>query len=56
VWGVPTFVQGDEAVFVRLMTRPRGDAELARRTIDRLVELLGGFPELNEFKHTSLKR
>ncbi|HET6774281.1 MAG TPA: DsbA family protein [Acidimicrobiales bacterium] len=56
VWGVPTFVQGDEAVFVRLMTRPRGDAELARRTIDRLVDLLGGFPELNEFKHTSLKR
>lgn len=56
VWGVPTFVQGDESVFVRLMTRPRGDAELARRTIDRLVDLLGGFPELNEFKHTSLKR
>ncbi|MGH9234111.1 MAG: DsbA family protein [Acidimicrobiales bacterium] len=56
VWGVPTFVQGDEAVFVRLMTRPRGDAELARRTIDRLIDLLGGFPELNEFKHTSLKR
>lgn len=56
VWGVPTFVQGDEAVFVRLMTRPRGDAELARRTIDRVVDLLGGFPELNEFKHTSLKR
>ena len=56
VWGVPTFVQGDEAVFVRLMTRPRGDAELARRTIDRVIDLLGGFPELNEFKHTSLKR
>jgi hypothetical protein len=56
VWGVPTFVQGDEAVFVRLMTRPRGDAGLARRPIDRLVDLLGGFPELYEFKHTSLKR
>ena len=56
VWGVPTFVQGDEAVFVRLMTRPRGDAELARRTIDRVIDLLSGFPELNEFKHTSLKR
>ena len=56
VWGVPTFVQGDKAVFVRLMERPRGDAELARRTIDRVVDLLVGFPELNEFKHTSLKR
>jgi hypothetical protein len=56
IWGVPTFVQGDKAVFVRLMERPRGDADLAIRTIDRVVGLLTGFPELNEFKHTSLKR
>jgi DSBA-like thioredoxin domain-containing protein len=56
VWGVPTFIQGDKAVFVRLMERPRGDGELATRTIDKVVGLLGGFPELNEFKHTSLKR
>jgi hypothetical protein len=56
VWGVPTFVQGDTAVFVRLMERPRQDAALARRTIDRVIDLLHGFPELNEFKHTSLKR
>ena len=56
VWGVPTFVSGDRAVFVRLMERPQGDSELARRTIDRVVDLLDGFPELNEFKHTSLKR
>jgi hypothetical protein len=56
MWGVPTFVQGDKAVFVRLMERPRGDGQLARRTIDRVVGLLGEFPELNEFKHTSLKR
>ncbi|HET6949078.1 MAG TPA: DsbA family protein [Acidimicrobiales bacterium] len=56
VWGVPTFLQGDRAVFVRLMERPRGDAAVARRTIDRVVDLLGDFPELNEFKHTSLKR
>jgi DSBA-like thioredoxin domain-containing protein len=56
VWGVPTFIQGDKAVFVRLMERPRGDGELATRTIDKVVGLLSGFPELNEFKHTSLKR
>jgi DSBA-like thioredoxin domain len=56
VWGVPTFVQGEGAVFVRLMERPRGDADLAKRTIERVVDLLTGFPELNEFKHTSLKR
>jgi DSBA-like thioredoxin domain len=56
VWGVPTFVHGDKAVFVRLMDRPQGDAARARRTIDRVVDLLVGFPELNEFKHTTLKR
>lgn len=56
VWGVPTFIRGDSAVFVRLMERPRGDGAVARRTIDRVVDLLDGFPDLNEFKHTSLKR
>ena len=56
VWGVPTFIEGEGAVFVRLMERPRGDAELATRTIERVVSLLTEFPELNEFKHTSLKR
>jgi protein-disulfide isomerase-like protein with CxxC motif len=56
VWGVPTFILGDEAVFVRLMTRPQGDAELATRTIERTLDLLRGFPELNEYKHTSIQR
>ena len=56
VWGVPTFVAGDQSVFVRLMTRPQGDAGLARTTIERVLELLVGFPELNEFKHTSIPR
>jgi hypothetical protein len=55
-WGVPTFMQGDRAVFVRLMERPKGHGELAQRTIDRVLDLLGDFPQLNEFKHTSLKR
>jgi DSBA-like thioredoxin domain-containing protein len=56
VWGVPTFIQGESAVFVRLMERPRGNGDYARRTIDRVVALLDDMPELNEFKHTSLKR
>jgi protein-disulfide isomerase-like protein with CxxC motif len=56
VWGVPTFIAGDGAVFVRLMTRPQGDADLARTTIERVVDLVTGFPELNEFKHTSISR
>ena len=25
VWGVPTFIVGDQAAFVRLMNRPEGD-------------------------------
>lgn len=58
VWGVPTFLSGDEAVFVRLMDRsPAGsDAGISRRTIERVVDLLDGWPELNEFKHTGIKR
>lgn len=56
VWGVPTFVQGDQAVFVRLMDRPGGDASHAIRTVERVLDLLAGFPQLNEYKHTSIPR
>jgi hypothetical protein len=56
VWGVPTFIIGDQAVFVRLMDRPAGDADRARTTIDRVLDLLEGWPELNELKHTSIPR
>ncbi|MEY2452029.1 MAG: hypothetical protein QOD92_1603 [Acidimicrobiaceae bacterium] len=58
VWGVPTFISGEEAVFVRLMDRsPQGtDADASRRTVERVVELLDGWPNLNEFKHTGIKR
>lgn len=53
-FGVPTFVIGDRAVFVRLMSRPGDDAALARRTIDGVLALFETLPDLNEFKHTSL--
>jgi hypothetical protein len=56
VFGVPTFVVGDHAVFVRLMSRPRGDAALARRTIEGVLELFDAQPDLNEFKYTTLSR
>lgn len=56
VFGVPTFVIGDQAVFVRLMTRPAGDAELARATIERVVGLVVDHPEINELKHTTVSR
>jgi hypothetical protein len=52
VFGVPTFMVEDRAVFVRLMTRPNGDAGEARSTIDRALGLITDHPELNEFKYT----
>ena len=55
IWGVPTFVIGDEAAFVRVMDRPEGDSAHAVRTIERILDLLD-WPELNEFKHTSIPR
>jgi protein-disulfide isomerase-like protein with CxxC motif len=56
VFGVPTFIAGGQAVFVRVMDRPGTDGERARTTIERIVDLVTGWPELNEFKHTSIPR
>lgn len=54
VFGVPTFIVGAKAVFVRLMTRPAGSADTARSTIGRVLDLVSDHPELNEFKYTRL--
>jgi predicted DsbA family dithiol-disulfide isomerase len=56
VFGVPTFVLGDRAVFVRLMSRPEGDRDLARRTIQSVLDLFDALPDLNEFKATTVAR
>ena len=56
VFGVPTFIADDNAVFVRLTSRPDGDAPLARATIDRVLGLINDHPDLNEFKHTRIRR
>jgi hypothetical protein len=56
VFGVPTFISGEDAVFVRLMNRPAGDSALATTTIERVLDLLTGWPELNEFKYTRILR
>jgi hypothetical protein len=56
VWGVPTIMAAGAASFIRIMNDSRADPEGSRSTVERLVALLGGWPELNEFKHTSLKR
>jgi 2-hydroxychromene-2-carboxylate isomerase len=58
VWGVPTFIAGDRAVFVRLMNRaPLGsDAATSIQAVERVVDLVTGWADLNEFKHTSIPR
>ncbi|MHB8289674.1 MAG: DsbA family protein [Acidimicrobiales bacterium] len=54
VFGVPTFIVGDQAAFVRLMTRPEGDSDTARAVIENVLGTMALHPELNEFKHTSI--
>ncbi|HEX3392949.1 MAG TPA: DsbA family protein [Acidimicrobiales bacterium] len=56
VFGVPTVIVGDRAVFVRVMNRPGGDADVAVNTVERALDLVASWPELNEFKHTSIPR
>ena len=56
VWGVPTFIADGQAAFVRVMDRPRDGLHEPVKVIERIVGLLSGWPELNEFKHTSLSR
>jgi hypothetical protein len=54
-FGVPTFVTGERAVFVRLMRRPAGP-EAARSTLERVIAMVGDWPDLNELKATSIPR
>ena len=56
VFGVPTVITGGRAAFVRVMNRPHGDADLAVRTVERTLDLVTGWPELNELKHTTIPR
>ncbi len=58
VWGVPTFIAGAEAVFVRLMNRAQLGANpaVSLQTVERAVDLLSGSTDLNEFKRTTIPR
>lgn len=56
VFGVPTFIVGDDAVFVRLTERAGGDGAIATATIDRIIDTITGWPSLNELKHTKISR
>lgn len=51
-FGVPTFVVGSDAIFVRYMNPPTSDPLASARVIESLVALMANQPELNEFKHT----
>jgi hypothetical protein len=53
VWGVPTFVVGERAVFIRLLATAEGDGEAAIATVERVLDTIS-WPLLNEFKHTSI--
>jgi hypothetical protein len=49
VFGVPTFIVGERAAFVRLMDRANADE------VDKVLDLME-WTDLNEFKHTSVPR
>ncbi|HLM16326.1 MAG TPA: DsbA family protein [Acidimicrobiia bacterium] len=49
VWGVPTYIEGEEAVFVRFMERGRVD------DLERAIDMLQ-WSRLNEFKRTRISR
>jgi hypothetical protein len=49
VFGVPTFIEGDDAVFVRFMERGRVE------DLDRVLDMLS-WSRLNEFKRTKIPR
>ena len=53
-FGVPTFVLGTDATFVRYMKPPTGDAQHSVSIIESMVTLMADSPDLNEFKHTRL--
>ncbi|NNN01349.1 MAG: protein-disulfide isomerase [Acidimicrobiaceae bacterium] len=53
-FGVPTFIVGQDATFVRYMKPPSDDAQASIDLLDSLVNLMASQPELNEFKHTKL--
>lgn len=55
VFGVPTFITDDRAVFVRLLDRG-GQPAASRRRVEQVLDLTADLPELHEFKQTDLPR
>lgn len=54
-FGVPTFIVGDQAAFVRLMARPTSSDD-ATAAIEDIVRRLTDDVRLNEFKRTKIPR
>lgn len=55
VFGVPTFIEDDNAVFVRVMHR-NGHGLGPRETVERVLDWLTGWTDLNEFKRPRIPR
>ncbi len=55
-FGVPTFVVGDDATFVRYMSEPDADRAKSVELINALLDLMTNRCDLNEFKRTQLPR
>lgn len=55
VFGVPTFLADDKAVFVRVMHRS-GSGLGSQETVERILDYLVDWPDLNEFKRPRIPR
>ena len=56
MFGVPTFVLGDRAVFVRLMDRPGTDSKKGLESVEGVLRIVDEIPTLNEYKFTKIPR
>jgi predicted DsbA family dithiol-disulfide isomerase len=55
VFGVPTFIADDQAVFIRYMHRA-GQGLDSTQTVERVLDYLTEWTDLNEFKRTRIPR
>ncbi|MEX0592512.1 MAG: DsbA family protein [Nitriliruptoraceae bacterium] len=56
VWGVPTVIGEHRSVFLRVLDRPDGDADVARQRVRFVVSMVNDEPMIHEFKQTELTR
>ena len=56
VFGVPTYISGDQAVFVRTMHRAGTGQVGSGETVERILDYLENWTDLNEFKRPRIPR